>query len=408
MGLIKKLILISFSISMMMSSYIMFFWNTYEPYSIGIFFRVYSYVGIIGMLFWEVMNEAKLSKYLASSLILLALLELYTLYDIKLEQDAFHIIVRIVRMMISITALYLLNEEDREYVFKCFFRIFVLACLPSVVYYYLGATAERIPHSILQSTISGKVAKKEFYYHYPLGLLMHTSAGLIRISGIFDEPGYVGTTLALLYACTRKSNNRIWDILSIIIGITTLSLAYFLLMFVFFIVDSLAQNKINKKMSIILVLTFLVIAFVVLLNVETTNPYISFVQSKFFTDEGSLIKNNRESQTFANAYENFWNSGGYKVLIGNGNGATTLNPLMTGSSSIKCLFYDYGILGSLLYLGFFIHLMISMKPARQAWGFVTVFFLSIYQRPYVLNFMYISVFYCGISTIIYHNMSRKV
>lgn len=387
----------------MINSYSMFTWPTYELAFIRIFFRIYSILSIGTLAFVKFFTVRRVLLSMIIFYMLLFITEMYILIlDMSFSADILSTLPRMIRLLVSVGVLLLLNQNEIKLVFQCFTKVFVLVCIPSVIYFMLGDIADKLPHNILYSSQSLKSLLNVYYKHYPLGLIMATKGGLMRICGVFDEPGFMGTMLAFIYASTRKHNSTIWNVMILVSGIFTLSLAFTLLILAYHFIETFYQNNLKSNIRLIVIYLGAVAVFILfILNFRTSNPHVLFMQHRFLSSDGQILRNNRFTPGFDNAFKIFFQNGGISLWIGNGSGAASTNIAMQGSSNYKCLIYDYGIVGGLLYFACLACLVFFLRPQKQAIPFIVIFFLSIYQRPYVLDFLNIAFLYCSIKYINY-------
>ena len=104
--------------------------------------------------------------------------------------------------------------------------------------------------------------------------------------------------------------------------------------------------------------------------------------------------------SFDDEFSRFVDRGGYPFFMGyGGTGAYSNNSNMAGSFSWKCLVYDYGLIGLGYIIIFYILLCKSEKIKKEHFPFLAVYIASIYQRPYVMDYMYLSLFICALGSI---------
>lgn len=298
-------------------------------------------------------------------------------------------------LIVCVICLILLSEKNKQTLFLYMAKFFALIVLPSLAYYLLEMVGIAIPHTILQSEHAGKAARGMYYSHYPFGLILRNPLGVDRFCGVFDEAGYIGTMIALLLAAGFGKLEKRWIVILAIEGILSLSLAFYLIVLIFFMTRMFLKG--GRKLVVFLLV--LIMGFTIFINVDFENEMLSGIQSRIDITSFYLFEDNRTTNTFDEEYADFWREGGYPLLVGYGYGAYDENPRMTGSLSYKCLFYDYGIVGTLLYLGFFVTLAMVFGVNRKTIPFLLAFFASVFQRPYILTVYYISIFLASLAFI---------
>ena len=139
-----------------------------------------------------------------------------------------------------------------------------------------------------------------------------------------------------------------------------------------------------------------------LLNINLNSAAFTFLQNRFLRNGGLLgIVNNRETSHFDIGYSSFLSSNLITKLIGYGRGADSANIYMSGSSSYKCLVYNYGYFGFGLMMVNLLYLVkIYFHKIWNYWPQITLiilFAISIYQRPSVYSPYYFLILLGGCS-----------
>ena len=109
---------------------------------------------------------------------------------------------------------------------------------------------------------------------------------------------------------------------------------------------------------------------------------------------------NRVDDCFERHYDEFLSS--TDILIGNGYKASI--SLECDVSSYKTVIYDYGIIGFLIIVLFYIIILISkvrtISDLIKCTPFLIVFFATSYQRPAFVTFWFFAIFIGGIILLI--------
>lgn len=213
-----------------------------------------------------------------------------------------------------------------------------------------------------------------YYANYSISFL-YVSSFQIRACGIFNEPGWFGTFLAF-YLCADCLNARkIGNVIMILAGTLTFSLAFVLIIFLFFIITHLDNWK-HYIWIVILLLAYICI----LPNVQTGNEAIDLFVDRIVLDESFFTENKRTIDTFDQAFDNAIRNG--KIWSGFGSGYS--DSLGGGTLSIKTDILDYGVLlTSAFYIPIFVSLLIAGKGRLYPTAFSICFFISLYQRPWL-------------------------
>ena len=299
-------------------------------------------------------------------------------------------------LLVAINLFFLLfmNNEERQTILRYIIIILVVCSLPSILYYILFVLNINVPYTVLSSLSEGKTNLGIFYRHYPFGLII-TGYTLPRPSGLFDEPGYMGTFAGILYAAIMENKDtslKKWKICLIVIGVFSFSLAFYILLIARLLIY--ASEKGFKKTIILLPL--LLIAFGVFLNVDFHNEQIQLIQERLRISDNRLSGDNRTTKSFDIEYESFLHEDMTTVLRGNGLDAHMQNSRMVGSSSYKILIYNYGIIGSVLLLLLLYLIVNSSGFSKSNLAYWIIYLLSMYQRPGVFTVLYMGILVCGL------------
>jgi hypothetical protein len=163
---------------------------------------------------------------------------------------------------------------------------------------------------------------------------------------VFDEPGVVGTLVALLLSYRRIEFNKIKDIVFIAAGLLSFSLAFYIIFFI-----NLLYNKVlNLKYYFVLIVVLFGLYYL----------YPDFVKvavfDRFIVANNIGIVNNRATESFQTEYDHFVKKGGEALLFGLGPNALTdlSNEITLNVSSYETLVYSFGIVGCLIFISFFL------------------------------------------------------
>ena len=110
--------------------------------------------------------------------------------------------------------------------------------------------------------------------------------------------------------------------------------------------------------------------------------------------------NNRVDECFEQHYDEFLSS--TNIYFGNGYKASI--SLKCNTSSYKTIIYDYGTIGFLMIVLFYITIFISKISTKSdvinCIPFLIIFFATAYQRPAFDTFWFFAIFIGGINSII--------
>lgn len=383
-------------------------WSTYRS---GIMSSLPQLLGVlsIAIMFFNLLKGKKLtSKYLLVGISIFAI-GIYQRF-IGMNFDSIVAVIKAIASIITISLFFFIDEVDRYKIYSIFVRIFALSLVSSIIVWAIINIGIDLPYKILETSQEGKVSLGRFYQHYPGAIFLANSSGIYnRLSGVFDEPGVIGTFSALFLAAEKfEFKNKWYTKLILIAGITSFSLAFYILMLVGISVKYYKRGV--KKFLFIMIIVILILFVIV--NIEIDNPFFKeYIQDRIFT-ENSIIVSNRTKRTFDSEFNKFLKSSSLEVIFGNGHEASKSNPLLRGASSYKMLIYDYGFFGFiLLILWLVITSMRLNKFNKDYLILLSVFLVSIYQRPYIFNEYYLVVLfggYASIKMINYNNIKNDM
>lgn len=221
---------------------------------------------------------------------------------------------------------------------------------------------------------------------------------LIRISGYFEEPGalafYITHALVinkLLY------NSKRTEILLIIAGFLTFSLAFFLTMLIYYFFFYIKKKHI---LSLLLLVAILASSIFVLDYIKDTNPLVRTVYAitldrfKSSSDDTFLIKGDNRSDSFRDGVKYFE----LEPLLGHGFNNVNTNFTDYNTASIFGSLVIDGIIGFVIMFMpvFYLCIIMLLKKDRRIKLYIAkltfILLINYIQRPYVsevLSYLFI-------------------
>lgn len=391
----KNIVYFVYAISVfLLGGYCFFRWETYNVKIISNLAYILYYAGAILMVCY-VLSHCKKIRY--SSFFIMPYAFLLTMYVAFAGTKYRALTYGDIELLLIIFVICQMSEKNEAQLFEYVAKIFAILVLPSLIYFILSNLGINIPYDIQMPEHTLKSAYGIYYKHYPFGLVMIQNGWISRYCGIFDEAGFVGTLCGFFIAACHNRMDKKWVILLLIEGIFSLSLAFYLLLVIYAIVYAWSKGFVRVAGTILA----LALGLLLFVNIDFHNESIAHIQSRIDLTSTILVEDNRSNDTTDAEIKGFLNEGNIDVLIGKGRGASSKNANISGWS-YKFLLYDYGIIGIVLYIGFFI--FYAWKRGRfnkSTFPFIAVFIASIYQRPYVFSKLNITIFMLGISYITY-------
>lgn len=290
------------------------------------------------------------------------------------------------------------NDKVKKTVFLLFKKFLVFVSFIGIICYFTYILKLSIPYSI-EPYYDGRPYQN--YVNYFNISFLYISGTNIRICGIFNEPGWFGTTIGLILCFEKLDLKKISNWVLIIAGLLTYSLAFVIIMAVGFVLRNI--ENIRKWILIAALLCFAIFA---LPSIHTNNEQINHLIARLEITSKGLSGNNRSSSTVNNLLKETLTS--YKCMFGYGdgyaeyiNGENETKQILT----IKTELINFGIIGTfILYIVPLFFFLYSAHCNKESLLFLICFWISLYQRPWlyiVSNYMIL------LSTVSYINTDDK-
>jgi hypothetical protein len=281
---------------------------------------------------------------------------------------------------------FLIINSPAELIIKAFhyFRIILAGILlPSIILYPFILLGFDFSYGDILPVHEGKQNAGILYHNYLFTYVLSSTElniegyKLFRLSSLFDEPGVVGTVAALLIIATNFKRDFI-NLILIVAGTLSFSLAFIIL---------IAMYLLFYKRT---VLYFAMIAGIGLFYFAGENPFFNkVIINRLLIVDGNIAGDNRTTLAFNIKFLQFFDSS--LKWFGNSDSVASSGYY---ASSWKNLIWDYGIVGTFFMLMSFVFYKIRFVKVtnKLVISFLILFFLNIYQRPYILNVTYFLLF----------------
>lgn len=386
--------LFAFTMYLFLSPFYM--WDTYRNGSLYLPLLLLAYVALAIMAAYVLLIYQKkpvsLNNYCILSIIIFILLTIQMTWLTAGDVNPFSLDRWI--LVIYVVLFLLMPENIKKTVFNQMVMWFIVLCLPSVLYWVFEMVGIHLGGTYLRANHPLKAASGIYYTEYPLGLLIKGQWVITRPCGIFDEPGVLGTFAALFYSCSiGVKKKRLTNAALLLIGFLSMSLAFYILLIATIMVKYWNRGM-KKAVFITAALALLYFAFI---NIDFENEYITNIQNRITITAAGLGGMNRIGNGFEQAYSAFVNEGGLPLAVGYGYWAYAKVPSMASSAEIRCLIYDIGIVGMVLLGMFLLTMFKGISNSKWNLIFLSVFLLSMYQRPHILSVTYMAVYILGLT-----------
>lgn len=327
-------------------------------------------LGIIALL-----QQKKINK---RNLLLLILPVFYLLVTIFYKAEGR--LIQWVVPFINISCFLCFSKEFKLRIFKLTFGLFLIQCI-----FALGIWICYVCHIPIGFSEVPYYSENAFSHRYvKWGILaIFKNPSELRLCGIFNEPGGLGTFCALFFIATFQSASKWQKLLLLATGVCTYSLAFYLLIFLF-----AALHLIRKNYKNVVWLVLLGFVFVQIPNIDYGDEQINkFAQRFAFSSDRGLAGNNRNSELYDYEFSQLLSSN--RVLVGYGIGHKIATTDSHGNSSAKRYIVEMGILGFGIFLLLWIMTALSQaKGDKDCYVLLFLFLLSSYQRPQGLIALY--------------------
>ena len=288
---------------------------------------------------------------------------------------------------VFLLSLALLTDDDLVLIFSMYKKFMVVICAIGIICYLTYAI--NFPIQLPHSQVSYYSLRESHYYIDYFFCYLLKMGSLLRLCGLFNEPGYLGTFLALILCADGFDIKKKENIILLLAGILTFSLAFYVILII-----CVALRYTRSLKSFIITILLLIILILVIPEIAKMNDTMNYLMLRINFD--SLTS--RTSKVFDVLYDEWRTSD--KVFFGYGYGYCSSKILIDteGTASYKKALVEFGIVGFVLY-----YLNLIIPAVKRAKGytlsivFVICFFISTYQRPYMYKLDYMILLFSAIA-----------
>jgi len=228
--------------------------------------------------------------------------------------------------------------------------------------------------------------------------------GIIRPSGIFDEPGSLAMFVAIvtMFNDTLRQNQKL-NALLVVLVIFTGALAGIVLAILYTVSSNAMKSKRKKGVVYIstLLIAYLILSVSAPQNIVTTT-FETFYSNRLQVVDGRLAGDNRSNQVFE-----FFTIVDDEILLRGTNNSTQTYVTEDQSSNPFSITYGYGLLISLPYFGLLLWLAVITVRNRFHNSYTSLgLLLLLLQRPYIYHMSW-SILIASVIWLLYHT-SRNV
>lgn len=283
------------------------------------------------------------------------------------------------------------SDKIRESVFIYFKKIMVVLTLVGFVCYSSYMLGIGIPYDVIYRDDTTSFISYKICYLSNISIF-----DIVRFNGFFDEPGYYGTFAAFLLCADKLNLKKIDNIILLVGGLLSLSLAFVLLLIIYYFIANIKQLK--KWIWLVVI----GISFFMIQDLQTGNQYVDALVTRMAINDEGFAGDNRYGHSFEKVWEDTLREDMFYVGYGKGYAEYFGTGEGEGLASIKSYIVNYGIIGTLIMFA-----PMFVLASRQAFLcknqnmflYILITYISLYQRPYLFAPAYFIIFICGISYI---------
>jgi hypothetical protein len=279
----------------------------------------------------------------------------------------------------------MIRDDELKKIYIIFKNIFIISTIPSLIVLLLFAIGF---DSVIPSRYFGESYRPFIIYPgtliQPSQIIFVGGIKFSRITGIFIEPGALGLiTLFLLIAENmnlKSKKNRI----ILAIGILTFSLAFYILITLYFMFILISSK--NYKTAASTIVIFLLMAFLI----QKTEIFNSLILSRIAESDIEDEQIGNYKRTFVSTkdyFDYFFTQSTKKVMIGNGIGANREEGAYYGAEghNYMAFLYNHGLLSAILILFVLFKLLNYRHHGIIGILILVLIIANMYQRPYIFN-----------------------
>lgn len=283
------------------------------------------------------------------------------------------------------------NQEYAERSYYFFVRIMALTMMISLIVWIMIGLGVPLSGEVIDPL---NELKDYNYIAYPFLVIVLDYTGtilnMLRFSGVFDEPGVVGTVTFLILAINRFEIRKWYNTICFIGGILSMSLFFYIGTFIYALLAYVFNPKYNIAKRITSLLIILA-GWLVIVNNDTTSELI-LGRMEYDTTTNKMTGDNRSDIYLDNYIDNIRGSSLYFWGVRN----ESIIKEYQNSAGYKNAILMYGMVFIVLYIVLF-GIYGSTYMSNNKWMlFVMILIMvaTLYQRPGFMGKDYIFLFMC--------------
>lgn len=283
-----------------------------------------------------------------------------------------------------LTSLFITSKQFLVYTYKCLWYIFTIIMLLSLIVYFLLLFGISIPGIFLPPL---NELKDDYYFVYPFLTVLNgdLSYGFLAL---FDEKGVVGTMCTFFLFIEKCNLKKIGNLIILVSGILSFSLFFYLVLFIYLSYLTIFENTYKKyRFSfLIIIIAGIIAATTTEIGKEKIVDRLSLTEK---SDDRLFAGDNRASEDLKYYVSTIRGTSTYFF----GTKDKNIKEMAQSSASIQNVIVRYGFVTLMSYLIFYFfygaHLI---KQRRALILFMLFLLLTLYNRPYIFNPVFVFLF----------------
>lgn len=243
-----------------------------------------------------------------------------------------------------------------------------------------------LPHKMVPFYMEeSKVFYVDYFFSY-----IYINADSFRLCGLCNEPGFWGTLSSLALVSSNCKFNTWKSRIILIGGILTLSVAFFSIIIIYYVLRSFRKNPL--KLIYLFIGAYCIVGLFIYLDNPVTNRFIE--RFEYDSKNGKFKGDNRGNRDLDEMFDRMFDTS--ELYFGKGTGFVKYK-YPHGVAGAKRMFVDWGLIGFLLTYGILLAVLLYYsRNSYNAMSYVICFAASIYQRADVFTLGYLLLIIGGI------------
>lgn len=284
---------------------------------------------------------------------------------------------------------FLLLKNEVKAIIYCYFKnVLLVSSFMGIIFYIVTVWGMDIGQTVAPYYSVHSEGKAFYIVWGPLNIFLE--GFYLRLCGFFNEPGFLGTVLAIVLTIEKYNLNK-KNMVFMLAGVLSWSLAFFAIS----LINILYRQYNNIKNLILVAIVVSFIGGVVFVN----NPNIEHIWYRLSIDSNwNFVGDNRSNKDIDEGFADTLTS--EYILLGHGTGySRTISS--ESFASYKTLFIEHGILGTIVTYGGILALVVKIsKRQKNCIWLIFIYFVSLYQRPVLFLSVYFILLFGGIQYIL--------